>query len=192
MEELDFNEIKKAQKGDKKAFDSIITVYRQRIIDLCSRYMRRTDEALDMAQEVFCNAYGELKNFRYKSKFSTWLYRMTVNMCINRLKSLKRRRFFETGSLTADEENNEKQIDVADARMPADKEMEEKDTRNIVLAELESLEPDEKSVIILREIEQVEYSEIAEIMKMPLGSVKSKLTRAREKLKQRLIKKIGD
>jgi len=192
MEEVSFGEIKKAQKGDKKVFERIMTVYRQRITDLCYRYMRNTDEAVDIAQEVFCRAYAELRSFKFKSKVSTWLYRMTVNICLNRRIFLKRRRFFETGSLTADEENDERQIDVKDTKHLADEEMETKETRRVIMAEVGNLEPEEKSLVILREIEEMEYEEIAKILKMPVGSVKSKLWRAREKLKQRLTGKLGD
>ncbi len=192
MEEVNFSEIKKAQKGDKKIFERIITVYRQRITELCYRYMRNTDEAVDIAQEVFCKAYAELKSFEFKSKVSTWLYRITVNICLNRRTFLKRRRFFETGSLTADEEDNERQVDVKDTNQLADEEMETKETRAVIMAEVDNLEPEEKSVVILRDIEGMEYEEMAKILKMPVGSVKSKLWRAREKLRKRLMEKLGD
>jgi RNA polymerase sigma-70 factor (ECF subfamily) len=191
MIEIEAELVKKAQRGDKTAFDRIITMFRQHVLNLCRRYMRNNEEACDMAQEVFCAAYTALNSFEHKSKFSTWLYRVTVNLCINRLDNLKRRKYFETGSIHADEEQGKMQIDLPDKARGQDEEYEAGETRRIIMEELESFLPEERSVIILRDMQEMEYEEISGILNMPLGSVKSKLSRAREKLKTRLLKKTG-
>jgi len=191
MIEMEVELVKKAQRGDKAAFDRLITMFRQHVINLCRRYMRNNEEACDMAQEVFCAAYTALKNFEHKSKFSTWLYRITVNLCINRLDNLKRRKYFETGSIHADSETDKQEYDLPDRARRQDEEYEAGETRRMIMDALESFPQDEKSVIILRDMQEFEYEEISGILGIPLGSVKSKLSRAREKLKSKLLKKLG-
>lgn len=191
MIEMEVELVKKAQRGDKAAFDRIITMFRQQVINLCRRYMRNNEEACDMAQEAFCAAYTALNSFEHKSKFSTWLYRVTVNLCINKLDNLKRRKYFETGSIHADEEKDKQEFDLPDKARRQDEELEADETRRMIMEALEDFQPEEKSVIILRDMQELEYEEISGIMKMPLGSVKSKLSRAREKLKLKLMKRMG-
>jgi RNA polymerase sigma-70 factor (ECF subfamily) len=99
MIDIDIEEIKKAQKGDRKAFDNLITFYRQIVIDICYKYLRNREDALDMAQEVFYSIYNSIRKFEFKSKFSTWIYRICVNLCINKLDKFKRRKYYETESI---------------------------------------------------------------------------------------------
>ena len=192
MQEPESDVIRKAQKGDKAAFDAIITANSRHVTDLCRRYMRNAEEALDMAQEVFCAAYTGLDKFRFKSKFSTWLYRVTVNLCINRLDLLKRRKYFDTDSIHGDEEEGRQEIQITDKQMAADDLLVAKETRKMIMDELDGFDAESRNVIILRDMQGLEYDEISEVLKMPLGSVKSKLNRAREKLKEKLLKKPGD
>jgi RNA polymerase sigma-70 factor (ECF subfamily) len=192
MHEIDNGLVKRAQSGDRAAFDGIITAYRQMIIDLCRRYMRNQEEALDMAQDVFCAAHTNIKSFEFKSKFSTWLYRVAVNLCINRLDALKRRHYFDTGSIHADEEADRREIEIHDKSLGADDELEAKETRQIIMDALEGFDAESRSVVILREMQGLEYGEISGLLGMPIGSVKSKLSRAREKLKEKIMKKMGD
>jgi RNA polymerase sigma-70 factor (ECF subfamily) len=192
MAELEFDLIRKAQKGDKAAFDAIITANSRHVTDLCRRYMRNAEEALDMAQEVFCAAYTSLDKFQFKSKFSTWLYRVTVNLCINRLDMMKRRKYFETDSIHGDEEEGTREIQIEDGNLAADDLLVAKETRKMIMDELDGFDEESRNVIILRDMQGLEYDEISEVLKMPLGSVKSKLNRAREKLKEKLLRKSGD
>jgi RNA polymerase sigma-70 factor (ECF subfamily) len=192
MVEIHTELVKKAQRGDPAAFDAIITAYRQQITNLCRRYMRNNEEACDMAQEAFCSAYTALKSFEHKSKFSTWLYRVAVNTCINRLDTMRRRKYFETGSIHADKETGKMEIDLPDRARRQDEQMDADEIRRLVMSELEDFPAVERSVIILRDMQEMEYGEISAILRIPLGSVKSKLSRAREKLKARLMKKMGE
>ena len=170
---------------------AIITAYRQQIINLCRRYMRNNEDACDMAQETFCTAYNALKSFEHRSKFSTWLYRVAVNTCINRLDAMRRRKYFETGSIHADGETEKREIDLPDRARRQDEELDAAEVRRMVMDELEGFPDVERSVIILRDMQEMEYGEISGILKIPLGSVKSKLSRARERLKARLLKKMA-
>jgi len=191
MREIDIETVKKAKKGDNKAFDKIITVYREVVISVCMKYMRNSEEACDMAQEAFCSAYSALKKFEFKSKFSTWIYRIAVNLCINRLDAMKRRKYFVTDSIHADSEREKAEVHIEDKKRRVDEEMECGEIREIIMQELESFSKDEKNVVILRDMQGLEYDEISRALKLPLGSVKSKLSRAREKLKTRLVKRMG-
>jgi RNA polymerase sigma-70 factor, ECF subfamily len=192
MAEIEPELVKKAQRGDRTAFDRIITAYRQQIINLCRRYMRNDEEACDMAQEAFCAAYTALNSFEHKSKFSTWLYRVAVNLCINKLDHLKRRKYFETDSIHGDEERDTPGYDVPDKARLQDEELEAGEVNRMVMLELESFPKLERSIVILREMQGLEYEEVSKILKIPLGSVKSKLSRAREKLKAKLLRKMGE
>lgn len=191
MQETEFDIIRKAQAGNKAAFDSLINANNRHVVDLCRRYMRNAEEALDMAQDVFCAAYSSLDKFQFKSKFSTWLYRITVNLCINKLDMLKRRRYFDTDSIHGDEEEGRQEIQLEDGAMAADDLLEAKETRKMIMDALESFDAQTRSIIILRDMQGLEYEEISEVLKLPLGSVKSKLNRGREKLKEKLLRKAG-
>ena len=192
MQEIDIETVKKAQRGDKAAFDSIIKVYRQTITDLCRRYMRNSEEALDMAQDVFCAAYTSMGKFEHKSKFSTWLYRVAVNLCINRLDMLKRRKYYDTGSIVAGGDGGEYEIQIRDKSRGADEELESAETRRMIMEALEGFDAESRNVVILRDMQGLEYEEISSLLDLPLGSVKSKLNRAREKLKEIIIKRSGE
>ena len=192
MEELDLQEVKKAVSGDRQAFDRVITAYKRTVASVCLKYMRNNEEACDMAQEVFCKAYEKIGSFKFDSKLSTWLYRVAVNMCINRLDMLKRRKYYETDSISADESCDKIAVDVADTREGQDVLAEKKQLRECVMEAMEGFEPAERSVVILRDLEGMEYDEISKVLKIPLGSVKSKLSRAREKLKQKLARRLGE
>jgi len=187
MKDISIEEIKKAQKGDKKAFDNLITFYRQIVIDICYKYIRNKEDALDMAQEVFYSVYSSIQNFKFESRFSTWIYRICVNLCINRLDKYKRRKYYETKSFDEANENDLK-IDVKDEKRLQDKEIEFKETRDLIIKQIVHLSEKEKKVFILRDIQGFEYEEISDILKLPLGSIKSTLNRAREKIKEKILK----
>jgi RNA polymerase sigma-70 factor (ECF subfamily) len=191
MQEISTEDLKMAQKGDRKAFDRIITVYRAPVISVCMKYMRNNEEAMDMAQDVFVNAYSAIRSFGNNSKFSTWLYRIAVNLCINRRDAMKRRKYFDTDSIHGDENDGRPIVDPPDRTPGQDEMLEKKSLREIIFRELDSFENVERSVIILRDMEGYEYDEISRILEMPLGSVKSRLSRAREKLRNRILKRTG-
>jgi len=191
MREISIDCVKKAKNGDRLSFDRIISTYRETVISVCFKYMRNREEALDMAQEVFCAVYKSLPGFELRSKFSTWLYRIAVNLCINRLDALKRRKYFTTDSIYGDEESGKPESVIPDRSMGADEKIEAMETRRMLLDIIGFFPEVEKNVIILRDLEGFEYAEISGILNMPVGTVKSKLSRAREKLKNKLLKRKG-
>jgi len=169
--------VARVQKGDKQAFDLLVVKYQYRVIHLVSRYVRG-DEAQDIAQDAFIKAYRGLANFRGESAFYTWLYRIAVNTAKNYLSSARHKR--EVGSVDASEaENYDDASLLRDGATPeqvlAAEQLEQK-----VFAAIKQLPPDLKRAITLREIEGLSYEQIATEMDCPIGTVRSRIFRARE------------
>jgi len=189
MKEVEREIIERSQRKDRRAFEEIIKTYKQLVANMCLKYMRNEEEALDMSQEVFCEAFRALPGFKFKSRLSTWLYRMTVNLCSNKLRFLKRRKFYLTDSIDEDEEQT---IQIEDKRELQDVTLERKEMHSMVRGSLMSFPEDERELILMRFSQGLKYEEISEILKIPLGSVKSKLNRAKEKMKKIIKKRIGE
>lgn len=170
--------VKRVQKGDKRAFDLLVVKYQHKIVSLVSRYVRDNDEALDVAQEAFIKAYRALPRFRGDSAFYTWLYRIAVNTAKNTLVAAKRRPLEYDLDLQDPEQYDMharlKTTDTPEAIAMKD-EMHERINESI-----EQLPEDLRTAIILREIEGLSYEEIAEAMDCPVGTVRSRIFRARE------------
>lgn len=179
------------QAGDKNAFDALVLRHKERVFHMCYRFLGDYGEADDSAQEVFVKIYTSLKGFRGESTFSTWLYRITANTCKNKLKSFRYRFKSRTVSIGAigDAHETEKgscALDIEDiAQSPADS-METKERDALIQRAIDALPHSQKTVIILRHIEGMSYEEIAEVTGFTLGTVKSKIARARLRLKDEL------
>jgi RNA polymerase sigma-70 factor (ECF subfamily) len=190
MNEINFDEIKRLQEGQKTVFNRIITIYGKFVAGLCLKYMLNREESIDAAQEVFSAVYANIGSFGFKSKFSTWLYRLTVNHCINRLKQLKRRNSFFMEKHSAETgEPLELAEFVADNKKMTDEEMELKETGKIIINELGRFSETDRSIIILSDMEGLSCREIGKILDIPEGSVRSGASRTRRKLKEILEKK---
>jgi RNA polymerase sigma-70 factor (ECF subfamily) len=172
--------VARVQKGDKRAFDLLVIKYQHRILSLISRYVRDVDEVQDVAQEAFVKAYRALPNFRGDSQFYTWMYRIAINTAKNHLVALQRR---PPGV----------DIDIADAeRFDGDsplKDIENPENRlfgdelnRVVQAAIGALPPDLRTAVTLREFEGLSYEDIASVMECPVGSVRSRIFRARESI----------
>ncbi len=173
--------------GDHSAFEKIVLRYQDRVFNLCFRLLGDRDEAEDSAQEVFIKVYRSLKGFRFKSSFYTWLYRVVVNTCKNRIKSVEYRRTKSRVSIESDQENRGNAVsDIVDQGIMQDKALEQKEKMERIEEALNSLPPDQKTVVILCDIEGLSYDEIARITKTRLGTVKSKISRARLGLRNKL------
>jgi RNA polymerase sigma-70 factor (ECF subfamily) len=170
--------VKQVKNGSKSAFDKLVIKYQQRIIQLVARYIKDQSEAQDVAQEAFIKAYKALPNFRGESAFYTWLYRISVNTAKNYLVARARR-------------SSDREVDVNDAEnYEGAFKLKECDTpEHLVLSEeirvtiqkaIESLPEDLKNAIRYRELEGMNYVEIAQKMKCPVGTVRSRIFRARE------------
>lgn len=170
--------VKLIKDGNKQAFDKIILKYQQRIIQLVSRFVHNPSDAQDVSQEVFIKAYRAIPNFRGESAFFTWLYRIGVNTAKNHLVSRARR-----------SSNKEVEPEVAEHYETAYK-LKEGDSpehlllteeiRNAIVTSIDRLPTELKKVITLREFEGLSYEEIANVMECPVGTVRSRLFRARE------------
>ena len=169
------------QEGDKAMFDELVLKHQHKVFNLCYRLSGDYQEANDAAQETFMKVYESLKRFRHESAFSTWLYRIAVNICKNKFKSLAYRQRKKTVSLDNPglSEDDDSALEIRDdAHSPA-KELEKKERIKAIEEAIRMLPPEQKTVVTLRDIEGFSYEEIVQITGTALGTVKSRLSRAR-------------
>jgi RNA polymerase sigma-70 factor (ECF subfamily) len=175
----------RVQKGDKRAFDLLVLKYQYKLQAIVGRFIRDTDEVADVTQEAFIKAYKALPRFRGDSQFYTWLYRIAINTAKNYLVS-KSRRPANTDIDVEDAEkffNNEKLIDDTspESSMMTD------ELAAIIKSALSSLPEDLRTALTLREFEGMSYEDIAAVMNCPVGTVRSRIFRAREFLDERVL-----
>ena len=182
--EIDQELVLRVQRGDKRAFDLLVLKYQQRVINLISRYVRDSSEAQDVAQEAFIKAYRALPRFRGDSAFYTWLYRIAINTAKNHIVSQSRR----PPSCGVEAEVAE-QMDVGirlqEHATPENYLLEEEIAQTVRRA-IEELPDDLRTAITLRELEGLSYEEIANTMSCPVGTVRSRIFRAREAIDTKL------
>jgi RNA polymerase sigma-70 factor, ECF subfamily len=176
--------VERARNGDRRAFDLLVLRYQQKVVNLVSRYVRDPSEALDVTQEVFIKAYRALKSFRGDSAFYTWLYRIAINTAKNFLVAQGRR---PPGDDV--EAETAEQLEVGgrlkELATP-ENELLSEEIAATVKAALDELPEDLRTAITLRELEGMSYEEIAEAMSCPIGTVRSRIFRAREAIDRRL------
>ena len=178
--------------GQRAAFDTLVTRHQNSVFNLCYRFMGDYEEANDLAQEVFIRVYRSVSKFRFQSSFSTWLYRIAVNCCKNRLKSLDYRikRRIITIDHRGEQETHNPSTEIGDESRSPDRELEKKERWALIQEAINSLPPEQKMVVVLRDTEGLSYSEIAGITGFRPGTVKSKLARARQNLREKLVRVI--
>jgi len=176
--------VKRVQQGDKQAFNLLVLKYQTKIVNLVMRYIRDPDEANDVAQEAFLKAYRALPRFRGDSAFYTWLYRIAVNTAKNYLVAAKRRPV-EYDLDLQDPEQYDMQARLKDIDSPERVIMKDEVQQTIDEA-IQDLPEDLRTAIILRELEGMTYEEIAETMECPVGTVRSRIFRAREAISKRI------
>lgn len=182
--DVDLELIKRAQQGDRRAFDLLVKKYQNRIVQLINRYVKDPAEALDIAQETFLKAYRALPSFRGDSAFYTWLYRIAINTAKNHL-SARARRPSESEVELSESEQFEMETRLRDEETPEEILMSE-EVAQAVKEAIEALPEELKTAIILRELEGLSYEEIAQVMGCPVGTVRSRIFRAREAIDRRL------
>lgn len=184
MDERDL--VRAAQKGDQGAFSRLVEANQGKIYSLCYRMTGNSDDAADLTQEAFLNAWRGLSKFGGQSSFSTWLYRLASNACIDFLRREKRRSAL---SITLEDEDDEdRQADFPDDRWSPERELERKELRQTLQDGLAALSPEHREVLLLRETEGLSYQEIAQCLDLEEGTVKSRIARARLALKDYLQK----
>ncbi len=181
--------VARVQRGDKSAFDVLVIKYQQKIVKLIMRYVRDPAEALDVAQEAFLKAYKALPKFRGDSAFYTWMYRIAINTAKNYLVA-NRRRPLDYDLDLQDPEQYDMQARLKEIDTPEGLMLTE-EIRENVNAAIENLPDDLRTAIILREFEGMSYEEIAQTMECPVGTVRSRIFRAREAIDKRLKPLLG-
>lgn len=188
--EVDQQLVERAQRGDKKAFELLVLKYQRKLERLLSRIIRDPAEIEDVAQEAFIKAYRALPNFRGESAFYTWLYRIGINTAKNYLISLGRRAPTSTEFDSEEAESFEEATGLRDINTP-EAQLMTKQIAQTVNATIDSLPEELKTAITLREIDGLSYEEIAQIMNCPIGTVRSRIFRAREAVAEKLRPQLG-
>ncbi len=176
--------VQRVQRGDKQAFDLLVLKYQHKIVGLISRYLRDQDEVLDVTQEAFIKAYRALPRFRGDSQFYTWLYRIAINTAKNYLVS-RSRRPPDTDIDVADGEFQDNSAVLRDIENPENA-LATDQLENVIYRAIEELPEELKVAVTLREFEGLSYEEIAEVMECPVGTVRSRIFRAREAIEKKI------
>ena len=178
--------IRRVQAGDQDAFAKLLEAYEKPVYNLCLRMTGNREDAADLTQEAFLKVWRGAAQYQFESSFSTWLYRLTSNVCIDFLRSKKRR---QTVSLTVEEEQDGTQeLEIADPAPLPEEQVLHSETKREIAAAMEALEEDFRLILTLRLVENLSYEQIADAMDLKVGTVKSRLARARMKLKNILAK----
>ncbi|AEV69215.1 sigma-70 family RNA polymerase sigma factor [Acetivibrio clariflavus] len=175
--------VERAKSGDLEAFEQLIIGCQKKVFNIAFRMVGNYDDANELAQEVFIKAFRSIKNFKGDSSFSTWIYRITANVCLDELRKRKNRTIV---SLDQDIELNDGDVkrQMPDNAPTPDMEAESNEVKSIVNESIQQLPDDYKSMIILRDIQGFSYDEISKIVNCPEGTVKSRINRARQALKK--------
>jgi RNA polymerase sigma-70 factor (ECF subfamily) len=189
IDDTDLLLVERAKRGDQKAFEMLVIKYQRRIQRLIARMVRDVDLVQDIAQETFIRAYRAMPQFRGDSAFYTWLYRIAVNTAKKALVDLKRDPLVtesaRAGANDDDDETSRVERELTDGETP-EALLASKQIAQAVNAAMEALSNDLRQAITLREIEGLSYEEIAELMNCPIGTVRSRIFRAREAIALRL------
>lgn len=184
VKQIDLELVRRVQAGDKKAFDVLVLKYQQKVVNLVNRYMHDQDLSQDVAQEAFIKAYRGLKNFRGDSAFYTWLYRIAINTAKNHLVS-KARRMPATDIDAREAEQYESGEALRHVDSP-EHETLKAEIHHTIMRAIAALPDDLRTAITLRELEGLSYEEIATTMDCPIGTVRSRIFRAREAIEKEL------
>ncbi|MCA3220507.1 MAG: RNA polymerase sigma factor RpoE [Burkholderiales bacterium] len=188
--EVDQALVERVQRGEKRAFELLVAKYQRKIFRLLSRLIRDPAEVEDVAQEAFVKAYRALPNFRGESAFYTWLYRIAINTAKNHLVAQGRRAPTTTETDVEDAENFDEADQLRDVNTPESM-LQSRQVGEAVNRAIEKLPEDLRTAIVLRELEGLSYEEIAESMNCPIGTVRSRIFRAREAIASELRPLLG-
>jgi RNA polymerase sigma-70 factor (ECF subfamily) len=188
VDDLNKTLIKKAIEGDERAYKRLLENYRGAIFNLLYKMVRNREETEDLVQEAFIKAFNALSTFNEEYAFSTWLYKIAVNNCIDHIRKKK----LKTYSIDKPVPSKDGELgrEFPDTSMSPDREILSEEKSNIIENAIEDLPENYKTVIVMRHKEERSYEEIAEILNIPLGTVKARIFRAREMLKKKLKSKL--
>lgn len=190
----DHEAVSACQKGNADAFEVLVEKYQKKMLNMAYRMMGDYEEACEVVQEAFLSAYRTMKTFRGEATFSTWLYSITMNHARNRMKQMTSRARHEESTLDDPIETQEGSytVEPQSREALALEQLEKKEVQQTVQACINSLDKEYREVLILRDIQGFSYEEISDILTLPDGTVKSRLFRARDMMRERLKRKLGD
>jgi RNA polymerase sigma-70 factor, ECF subfamily len=184
--EIEREVVASCRAGDRSAFARIVLFYQKRVFNIAFRILGNKEEAKELAQEVFLSVFESIRDLREEVKFSAWLTQITINRCRNKWKYLKRRHYFNSDSLDdpIETEDGEMAREVPDSSDDPERLYEKKRVQQFVQTGIEKLTEENRELIVLRDLQGYSYDEIAQVLDLPVGTVKSKLHRARMDLKE--------
>ncbi len=177
--------VKKSQSGDVESFELLISSYDKRAYNIAYRVMGNEEDAKDMAQEALLRVFRSIKDFKGQSAFSTWLYRIVTNVCLDELRKRKNDKYVSLDS-TIQTESGELHMELCSDKETPESVLERVEQREVIKKAINELSEDYKSVIVLRDIQGFSYEEISNILDCSLGTVKSRINRARNMLRDKL------
>ena len=178
--EIDLSLVRRAKKGDYRAFDLLVLKYQSRVIATAFKFVKEKQLAEDIAQEAFIKSYKSIDSFREESSFYTWVYRITVNTAKNYLVSSKRRDEVVISDLSTDDSFYPEKLDVDSPQEI----LKASELRDLIFETLSSLGEETRTALSLREFDGLSYEEIAEIVQCPVGTVRSRIFRGREMIEE--------
>ena len=184
MEKQEQQWVEAARQGDQSAFEQLVHLYEKRVLALTTRMCKNPADAEEAAQEAFLSAWQGLPFFRGDASFSTWLYRLASNACVDLLRREGRRQNAAGPSLN----DEEAQLEVPDTAPSPQEQAERSELRQQIEAGLQALTPDHRQVLLLREMHQLSYDEIAQTLDVDVGTVKSRINRGRKQLRNFLLR----
>lgn len=178
--------IAQSQQGNMEAFEQLVIKYERKVYTIAYKYMGNHEDASDLAQEAFIKAYQSIGSFRQEAGFGTWIGRITANKCLDELRRRKRQPHSSLDE-ELELEDHQVKLQLKDPNPSPLEETERKETAAYLQNLINELKPEYKEVILLREFEGLSYEEIAQILNCSLGTIKSRISRARNYLKERII-----
>lgn len=177
--------IRLAKEGDEQAFEALVTAYERKVYNYALRSTGNEQDAMDITQEVFLRVFRSLSGFKEESSFSTWLYRITFNICIDFSRKNAKR---NENSLSLDGEAADgKELELPDERHAPETAYDRKELREEIAGAILRLSEQHREVLVMREISGLSYAEIAEVLELEEGTVKSRIARARENLRKIIV-----
>ena len=186
MAETEKDLIRRVKNGDQDAFGQLVLTHQNKVYTLCVHMVTNREEAEDLAQEAFLKAWRNLDSFQEESSFATWMHRLTTNVCLDHLRKQARRQNISTAVSLDDEESG--WTEPVDHTQDPQRRLEQREQRELLAKALNELPEHYRRLIIMREVSGLSYQEIADALDADLGTVKSGISRARERLRKILLR----